>query len=141
VENGKDYNMENYSEGNYTTTHTEDNQENNCTYPPESFVPNPEEGHTIKNFVLKWGRNIVDIMVLLGFIGAGFIFFIGGIGFINALFQTNNNPYANFIAFIYGLIVLILPLIIIVFTILSNYFLYLLIDMRDSLKKLSGDKE
>lgn len=133
--------MENYSEGNYTTTHTEDNQNECCTYPQENTETSPDEGHAIKNFVLKWGRNIIDILVILGFIGAGIVFLIGLIGYIKTSIVLANNPNRNGILFIYQTIIILLPLIMVACTIISNYFLYLLIDMRDSLKKLSGDKE
>lgn len=133
--------MENYSDGNYTTTHTEDNQEDKCIYPPELTETSPDEGHAIKNFVLKWGRNIIDILVVLGFMGAGVVFLIGFIGYIKTSIALANNPNRNGILFIYQTIIILLPLIMVACTIISNYFLYLLIDMRDSLKKLSGDKE
>lgn len=121
--------MKNLKNGNYTEVEPQKTQEN-------SFLPNnaqPGEGN-IKSFILKYGRKIVDFNTALGFCVAILSFIIILIGLIGSL---SNTSYYDNDSNRYGLILLfVVPLTILLIVIISNYFMYLLIDIKESLNKI-----
>lgn len=91
---------------------------------------------SIKNFILRIGRFIVDFNVIIGFCIAILIgIFILFTAFI-ALLPTDNGLYDNSgFAIISIILAVLIPIIIIFGVIIANYFLYLLIDIRDNIHK------
>ena len=84
-----------------------------------------DDGSFIKNFVLNCGRKIVDFFAWLGLIIA--IIVLG----------VSMNMFFENMSFELFLIMIFAPILILLATIISNYFIYLLIDIRDSLKELT----
>ena len=101
----------------------------------EKFVYHYEDGNIIKNFVLNWGRKIVDFLSWLGVFVAILAFILFFAFFIKSLSYRYDEtaPYILFVCMIF------VPLIILLITIISNYFIYLLIDIRDSLKEINSN--
>ncbi|MCM1264728.1 MAG: zinc ribbon domain-containing protein [Candidatus Gastranaerophilales bacterium] len=82
----------------------------------------------VKRFILFVGRNVIDFATALDLI-LGVTILIAGIYFTKEL-------YINYWWFVLG------ALLYIVITVLKNYVLYLLIDIKDSLHKLAyGETE
>lgn len=97
------------------------------------------EGNNIKNFVLKWGRKIVDFLASLGIFFAIIVFITCLTTILASLRMETSNPENNVLFIISMFLCMIfLPLIILIITIVSNYFIYLLIDIRDSLKNIDN---
>lgn len=91
----------------------------------------------LKKFILKYGRILVDIdtgLILLGAIVIGILcllaFFIS--------FLPNEELYFELVpyAWLWLLLAIIVPLIIIFVLILFKFLIYLLIDIRDTLKNI-----
>lgn len=122
--------MKKMKNGGYNTcTHTEEK-----ATPPICYVKTDE--NCIKNFILNWGRKIVDLVSFLGVFFTIIMFTLFFVYFINSLFDKNgyygeSTPYISFLLMIF------VPLIMLIITIVSNYFIYLLIDIRDSLKEMT----
>ena len=116
--------MKKIQNGDYKTEyHYEEKQNKIC---------NNENGSTgIKNFILKWGRWIIDFFAWFDVVIAIIFFVIFLSMFLNGI---GNNEAQSIIAFI---LMIFVPLLIILFTIAANYFIYLIIDIRDSLKEIS----
>jgi hypothetical protein len=106
-------------------------------------IKNKESSHFIKNFILKWGRQIVDLMALIQIIGV-FILFIAIIAGYTYSFYIGKEYYYNDNYFVLCTVIfivsLLIPLIMLIVTIMSNYLTYLFIDIRDSLKNISKNK-
>lgn len=90
-----------------------------------------------KKFILKYGRIIIDIDTGLIFLLAILI----GIFFLCAFFNSylpNKEWYFEFVPYapLWLLLAIIAPIIIIFFLIFYKFFVYLLIDIRDTLKNI-----
>lgn len=112
-----------------TETHFEENTinpEKKPVYRVEESTPN----HAMKNFVLKWGRSIIDFLAWAGVIAAVIILIVC----ICACFVNYNSQDARAML----VVSFIIPIVILFFTIVSNYFIYLLIDIRDSLNDINS---
>ena len=80
-------------------------------------IPSLEISNFIKNFILKFGQKVLNIMIVLGIISS----IVSGISMLSH-FATRTE----------GLILIVLgPLTII----MSSFVIYLLIDIRDEVKK------
>lgn len=122
--------MKKMKNGEYSTSaHTEEKASQ-----PVYYVKLDE--NNIKNFILNWGRKIVDLGAFLGILLTITVFTLFFVYFINSLFD-NNGYYGNATSFIAFLFMIFVPLIILIITVVSNYFIYLLIDIRDSLKEIN----
>ena len=108
---------------------TESHSEENTVIPEQKVVYRIEDSHVIKNFILKWGRSIIDFLAWLGVIAAVITFGIC----ICACFANYNSQDASAML----AVSFIIPIVILFFTIVSNYFIYLLIDIRDSLNDIN----
>lgn len=105
-------------------------------------------GSIVKNFILSFGRKLIDFMTIFNFSFAFLIFIticiFYAIGYTISLSIWGNYFYVSYYykdtTFETFLISMLIPLIIIIATVFSNYFIYLLIDIRESLKKIKGDK-
>lgn len=116
-----------------TQTNTEKTEFN---YNKEEFKP---KRFCIKDYVLNFGRKIVDFMTGFGFVLAGLVFlvFIGAC--IGSMFPDKYGGYPNAnMASLYFLWAIFTPIIIVLITVILNYLIYLLIDIRDSLKNIEN---
>lgn len=113
-------NIKNYN----TETHIEE-KKNEFKYTTEP------EGNIIKNFILKWGRHIIDFFAWIDVVIAIVVLGIFMVMYIDSLGKNTQQSFTLFTCMIF------VPLLILLFTIAANYFIYLLIDIRDSLKELT----
>lgn len=123
--------MKNMKNGYTTEAHTEEK-----TTDFKYSVPSEPEGNNIKNFVIFWGRKIIDFMAFLGIFFALAVFTLFFAAFINS-FNEKDSYFGEATPILIFLFMIFVPLIILIITIISNYFIYLLIDIRDSLKELT----
>lgn len=91
----------------------------------------------LKNFILKYGRILTDLdtgLILLVAIIIGIVFLLA---FFNS-FLPNKEWYFEFVpyAWLWLLLAIIVPLIIIFILVLFKFIIYLLIDIRDTLKNI-----
>ena len=100
------------------------------------------KAHGPKKFILKYGRILVDIETYFWFFVAGLIFLIFIIAFLNCflptdVFESKDWFFGNveFAPYYLGAAILF-PIILLTIVILVKYFVYLLIDIRDSLKNI-----
>lgn len=117
--------MKNMKNGYTTETHTEEKKTEFKYSAPEP------EGNVIKNFILKWGRHIIDFFAWVDVVIAVLAFAIFLAMYIDSLGKDAQQSFTLFTCMIF------VPLLILLFTIAANYFIYLLIDIRDSLKELT----
>ena len=119
--------MKNLKNGGYTIeTHAEE-KKTNFKY----SAPSEPEGNIIKNFILKWGRHIIDFFAWIDVAIAILAFVIFLTMYIDSLGKDAQQSFTFFICMIF------VPLLILLLMIAANYFIYLLIDIRDSLKEIS----
>lgn len=103
-------------------------KENSITASKTNNLQHFEDFFTMKNYILKEGRKFVDFIAGVD-IGVSIIAFIAGIFIgLSESSWTTFWTYAG-VAFVYYQI-----------TLIKNYAIYLFIDMRDSLKKLTKTK-
>ena len=123
--------MKNLKNGSYTRVNQKEESNN--------FKSNSEKGSKMKNFVLKWGRKIVDFNTAGGIALAVFVFLVlFGIG-IGCLAPDEYGSYSRIQnAPILFILSFLLPIVILFLTIMWNYFMYLLVDIRDSLKNIDN---
>lgn len=98
---------------------------------PNKIYKSENSSTGIKNFILKWGRRIIDFFAWFDVVIAIIFFVIFLSMFLNSI---GNNEEQCITAFI---LMIFVPLLIILFTIAANYFIYLIIDIRGSLKEIS----
>lgn len=98
---------------------------------PKKIYKSENSSTGIKNFILKWGRRIIDFFAWFDVIIAIIFFVIFLSMFLNSI---GNNEEQCITAFI---LMIFVPMLIILFTIVANYFIYLIIDIRDFLKEIS----
>ena len=96
--------------------------------------------NSIKNFILKYGRILFDIDTCIWFVFTGLITLFLLLAFIGS-FLPNEDGYFENISAAPWIIVLaiIIPIIILVAIILIKYFVYLLIDIKDTLKNIKSN--
>lgn len=112
------------------------NEKTEFKYDKNDFKP---KRFCIKDYVLNFGRKIVDFMTGFGFVLAGLVFLIFMGACIGSMFPDKYGGYPNAnMASLYFLWAIIAPIVIILITVVSNYFMYLLIDIRDSLKSIES---
>lgn len=90
-----------------------------------------------KNFILSFGRFIVDWDTILGITIAGLVFIFFLLAMFGCFIPDRNGYFAQIqnapIAFILAILI---PLIILFLVVIWHYVIYLLIDIRDSLKNI-----
>lgn len=119
-----------------------DSEEKQCCFCGSSLLQtdkvNPQE--SIKTFILKVGRCIVDIDTCLGFfIAIGIVVFC----WIAILISFIPNEYGYFESIKDTPLLLIVsiaaPIIVLIFITLTKYFAYLFIDIKDVLNEINKE--
>lgn len=109
----------------------------NCGYFPGMPKNEKCKNHKIKNFILKFGRLIIDIdtcfwfaVIILVMIAFWIVFF--------GSFLPNNDGYFDSVPYapLWIILSIVLPFIMLLVLTSFKFFVYLLIDIRDSLKNI-----
>lgn len=91
----------------------------------------------LKNFILKFGRLIIDIDTLFWVLLIFAVMVIFWIAFLGS-FLPDNQGYFELVPYapLWIILSVILPFILLLILLSIKFFAYLLIDIRDSLKKI-----
>ena len=98
----------------------------------------------IKNFVLKAGRFLIDFNSILELILLIIITIICSTFAFNILKEYFlYGPLSKFgeYSILIAIALYIIPIILLIFFVLTNYLLYLFIDIRDNLEEIKKEKE
>jgi len=96
-----------------------------------------QEPTTLKNFILSAGRVLVDIDTAIGIGLAVLVMLIFWIGILGSFIPDENGYLESIRAVpVFMILSFLLPIVILIFVVLTKYITYLLIDIRDSLVEI-----
>jgi len=93
----------------------------------------------VKNFILKVGRFLVDFDTIIGIIVAFLVMIFFLLGAFGAFVPDDNGYFGSInLAPVCLILAVVIPIIILLVVVIWHYFIYLLIDIKDSLTEIKN---
>lgn len=101
------------------------------------FVENKRDDGSIKTFILNTGRLLIDFDTVCGIVFAILVAMTFWSTVIGSFIPDKNGYLENIRTVpLFMILAIVVPIIILIWIVLTKYILYLLIDIRDSLVEL-----